>query len=89
MAQRSCGYSAAGHPAHPALSPALGHVAVSACFSGRRLSVLWNPKPLKWTPTGWKTCFVSPPHSGQGTGESSLPGRVTSQIWAHFTHLKS
>jgi hypothetical protein len=48
-------YSAAGHPAHPspeAAGQAAGAASLAAAGSDFLLSVLWNPLPLKWTPTG-------------------------------------
>jgi hypothetical protein len=84
------GYSADGQPAQPE-PPDDGHAGagVSAVGAGLRLSVLWNPEPLKCTPTGWKTCFVAPPHAGHGTGVSSVAALRTSVTSEQVVQRKS
>jgi hypothetical protein len=44
----------------------------ASVFSGFRLSVMYQPLPLKTTPTGWMTRWISAPHSGQTVNGSSL-----------------
>jgi hypothetical protein len=44
--------------------------------SGRRLSVRYQPEPLKITPTGWITLRVCPPQVGHSrTGSSAMRWR--------------
>jgi hypothetical protein len=81
--------SAAGLSALLVSVPDFSAVDVVDEVSGLRLSVTYQPEPLKMIPTGWNTRRTDPPHSGQVVSGASAKLWRASKRFLHFAHSYS